>query len=772
MVVVSWLILLLYLSGLSAAGFWMEDMKHLGKSPYHPDPSYQVFRNVKDFGAAGDGVHDDTDAINQAISWGQRCEPGVCRGSTIAPAVVYFPPGTYLISNSIIDLFYTQLIGDPVNRPVIKASPSFPEYSFGLIDSNPYQPNSALAWNSTNAFFRQIRNLIIDTSALPPDFPAVGIHWPSSQATAITNCIFQLSTAPGNTHTGLFIEEGSGGLLNDLYFYGGGKAAIFGNQQYTARNLWFFNADVAIHIPWNWSWTFKSLYITDCRVGIQMDQDQKSTGSLTLLDSEFHNVDVGIITTRPILETNGTNGTLVMENVQFNAVNKAVQSPDGIALDSNNWRQGVNDLFIMGHLADENGIFGQTGYYASPSSRNPRLVNGIKYFERSKPHYSDIPAQGFYSARLFGATGDGSTDDTQALNALFNSASSNGTIAFLDAGVYVVTDTILIPPNTRVVGEALTAIIMASGSNFQDMANPRPVVQVGRSGDVGYIEWSDTFVSTRGPCAGAILIEYNLFTNGTPSGMWDVHTRIGGFAGTSLQVAECPAIKEDYSINSACIAAYMSMRVTESAGGLYSENCWFWVADHDLEDQQYSRITIYAGRGLLIESSRGQFWFSASGSEHHVLYQYQLSSTRDVYIGHMQTESAYYQPLPLARLPFPALQQINDPNFELSCQSDPTEANCEMGWGLRIMNSSNVAVYGAGIYSFFDMYSDKCAAKDSEYDCQTRIVEIAGSTDGIKLVGLSTVGTTVMITENSTDRIGARINNSTFADTLALYQPQ
>jgi glucan 1,3-beta-glucosidase len=318
----------------------------------------------------------------------------------------------------------------------------------------------------------------------------------------------------------------------------------------------------------------------------------------------------------------------------------------------------------------------------------------------------------------------------------------------------------------------LAAIIMAAGPNFQDMSNPRPVVQVGRPGDTGYVEWSDTFVSTRGPCAGAVLIEYNLFTNGTPSGMWDVHTRIGGFAGTSLQVAECPAVKEDSTINGACIAAYMSMRVTEPAGGLYTENCWFWVADHDLEDQQYSRITIYAGRGLLVESSRGQLWFSASGSEHHVLYQYQLSDTRDVYIGHMQTESAYYQPLPLARLPFPAIQQLNDPNFELACQRDPTAANCEMGWGLRILNSSNIDIYGAGIYSFFDMYSDRCAARDSEYDCQTRIVDITGNLQGIKLVGLSTVGTTVMVTENGMDRIGARINNSTFADTLALYKPQ
>lgn len=37
------------------ASFWMEDIAHQGKASFNPDPNYQVFRNVKDFGAKGDG---------------------------------------------------------------------------------------------------------------------------------------------------------------------------------------------------------------------------------------------------------------------------------------------------------------------------------------------------------------------------------------------------------------------------------------------------------------------------------------------------------------------------------------------------------------------------------------------------------------------------------------------------------------------------------------------------------------------------------------------
>lgn len=44
--------------------FWMEAIKHQGTSPFNPNTAgYQVFRNVKDFGAKGDGKTDDSDAI-------------------------------------------------------------------------------------------------------------------------------------------------------------------------------------------------------------------------------------------------------------------------------------------------------------------------------------------------------------------------------------------------------------------------------------------------------------------------------------------------------------------------------------------------------------------------------------------------------------------------------------------------------------------------------------------------------------------------------------
>lgn len=167
--------------------------------------------------------------------------------------------------------------------------------------------------------------------------------------------------------------------------------------------------------------------------------------------------------------------------------------------------------------------------------------------------------------------GNAVTDDTAALQSIINSATAAGQIVYFDAGIYRITSTLSIPPGAKIVGEEYP-IIMSSGSFFNDQTNPKPVVQVGTPGQTGQVEWSDMIVSTQGTQAGAVLIEWNLATSGTPSGMWDVHTRIGGFKGSNLQVAQCPVTASSSAVNTACIGAYMSMHITAGASNLYMEN--------------------------------------------------------------------------------------------------------------------------------------------------------------------------------------------------------
>lgn len=43
------------------------------------------------------------------------------------------------------------------------------------------------------------------------------------------------------------------------------------------------------------------------------------------------------------------------------------------------------------------------------------------------------------------------------------------------------------------------------------------------------------------------------------------------------------------------------MHITSSASGVYMENVWLWTADHDLDSASNTQISVYSGRGLLIE---------------------------------------------------------------------------------------------------------------------------------------------------------------------------
>lgn len=175
-------------------------------------------------------------------------------------------------------------------------------------------------FGSTNLFFRQIRNFIIDMTGVPHNLSVTGVHWPTAQATSIQNVVFQMSTQNGTKHQGIFIENGSGGFMNDLVFQGGLYGATFGNQQFTMRNLTFYDAVIAINQIWDWGWTYKSVSINNCSIGLSMNsggRTAQSVASVTFIDSSISNTPVGIVTAHDATSQPPTGGSLIIENVRY-----------------------------------------------------------------------------------------------------------------------------------------------------------------------------------------------------------------------------------------------------------------------------------------------------------------------------------------------------------------------------------------------------------------------------------------------------------------------
>lgn len=664
-----------------------------------------------------------------------------------------------MISAPLVQLYYTQFVGDAVTIPTIKATAGFK--GIAMLDSDPYGDGGANWYTNQNNFFRQIRNFNLDLTAMPFTTGA-GIHWQVAQATSLQNIVFTMRTDGGteNVQQGIFMDNGSGGFMTDLTFNGGKIGMFVGNQQFTTRNLTFNNCQTAVFMNWNWAWTLSGLTINNCGIGIDMAQGNTSAqtvGSVLLLDSTISNTPIGISTAYS--ETEGaTNGTLVIDNVDFstacpvavsNSANKATVLAGGSKIAS--WMQG------RGYSGPNSGSAGQGSHGAATKSAT--LLNSAgNVFTRSKPQYETVPASSFKSVKSAGAKGDGVTDDTAAIQALFNSAAATDVVYF-DHGAYVVTSTITVPKNIRITGE-MWPLIMAGGTAFKDQTNPTPVFQVGQPGDVGSVEMSDLVFETLGTQPGAIMMQWNIAESSQgSSGLWDVHFRIGGSAGTELQSDTCaknPNVTAP--ANTACEGAFLLLHITSKATA-YVENCWFWVADHELDLADHNQINIYNGRGVLISSEVGPVWMYGTSSEHSVLYNYQITNASNVYMALIQSETPYFQSNPDATTPFTTNAAYSDPVFT-------GNASVNKAWGLRIVDSTDILVYGAGLYSFFDNYDQTCLDTES---CQDNMLSIENSSP-VHMYGLSTKAAVNMVTVNGVSAALDSDNRNNFCATIALFE--
>ncbi|CAM1505217.1 Fc.00g108540.m01.CDS01 [Cosmosporella sp. VM-42] len=740
-----------------AGNWWFSDIDRQGTVAFSSGDNYKIFRNVKDYGAKGDGSTDDTAAINSAVADGNRCGQG-CDSTTITPAIIYFPPGTYMVSKPINTHYYTQLVGDFNTVPTLKATANFE--GMAVIDADPYV-NGVNWFTNQNNFFRQVRNFKIDLTGMPKTAGA-GIHWQVAQATSLQNIEFHMieDTSEQNAQVGIFMDNGSGGFMTDLTFIGGKYGAFFGNQQFTTRNLKFKNCNTAIFMNWNWVWTLHGVDIDGCGVGLDIANGGQTqlVGSVLLLDSKIANTPVGVNTVYDPAQSGGTNGTLVLDNVDMSSnVPVAVKNT------------GTGATILAGNTKIASWIQGRA--YSGGSGKavqgtqtpitKPAAILGSdgRVVTKSKPQYGDVDKSKFVSVKAKGAKGDGSTDDTKAIQAIFDSIGADE-IVYFDHGAYIITDTVKVPKNVKIVGEIWPLIMAGGNSAFKDEKNPKPVWQVGQAGDVGNVEIQDLMFETQGPQPGAILMEWNVAGETAGSaGMFDVHMRVGGSAGTKLQSDTCKKTPEKTTTaDPNCIGSFMLIHVTKEAS-VYLENTWFWVSDHELDLADHSQINIYNGRGVLIESTKGA-WLWGTASEHNQMYNYQFKNAANVYMALIQTETAYMQGNPDALTPFEVNTAFSDPDFKATCTGSDT---CARTWGFRAIDSKDIFLYGGGLYSFFNNYDQECVAANN---CQDNMISLENSS--VHMYAVSTKASVNMVTVDGKSAALDKDNRNNFCAAIAL----
>jgi len=770
-----------------SSDFWLASLGALGKQPHAGGGDYQVFRNVvEDFGADNTGESDTTEALNAAsASWnsdsvgGDRTRCGEECGNTFAQgAIVFFPGGTYKICSPVIQYYFTQFVGDPNDMPIIKGCDEF--QGIALFDVDPYIPGaSGRQWYiNQNQFFRQIRNFVFDLTEMPEstaehdqELVPTGIHWQVSQATSLQNLVFEMPTTSTTTAVGIFTENGSGGFVSDIEFNGGNIGWRAGSQQYTARDLVFNDCNTAVQMIWDWGWNWQRITVNGGSIAFNISgaggDDGQGIGSVSIIDSTIRDVSVGVLTNSSPQSPN-----IVLDNTVFENVATPVRAEGGSTLLSGN-----SDLWATGKRYYGSEGSTQTGDVTGAPPRGEGLNDDEgRLFVRSRPQYERHGLDSFLVATTDGGcSNDGSGDQASCLNKFLRDAVDAGKVAYFPAGIYAVGSTVHIPTGSVVQG-SLWSQIQGSGFYFSDMQNPKVMVRVGNRGEIGTMEITDMMFSVRGATAGAIMVEWNVAAvSQGAAAMWDSHFRVGGAIGSDLDLSTCPK----FSNNAECIAASLMLRVTSQANG-YFENVWVWVADHDndetlvgVPDSSSTQITLFSARGMLVES-QGPTWFYGGGSEHCVLYQYLFSNAKSVYLGHIQTEAPYYHPLPRPPEPFRAALAAssvtfpNDPDFS-DCQIAPEvwDDRCNYAWAVLVVDSKDVMVHSAGLYSFFNEYYQDCIPT---YNCQDRVMDVRGS-EGVVIFNLFTVGTINMANGIDDTSVPQQGNQRGFTTEVSVWVP-
>lgn len=709
--------------------FWYEEIDHNGISPFIENgESWTVFRNVKDFGAKGDGVTDDSAAITNALNYANGTlirGPSSYNtyGTTGAPAVVYFPAGTYLIKSPIQSWVYNVIMGDPINRPTIKADANW---------------NTSFVWyakqnnlDATINFYIGLKNLIFDTTAIPGSQNVSILDWSISQAVQLTNVLFNM--APGGTgHGAIMMPEGGSPLeINDCVFQGGSFGIAMNAQQYQLKGLTFQNMDIGLRMDKLFEGSCIGMTFENCRVGI--DTSNGNTGFLAVIDSYATNTEI-VINAATI---NQTQGSLVLENI---VVDGSVESTVSIA----------NKTVVRGSISGNQAWIYGNAYRAGESTNQARFdppqtitVNrpsvltptpGRTFFTMPPPTYQEYSVDQVINVKnvpFLTVHGDGETDDTVALQAVINLAALENKVLFMPHGTYIVSETILIPPNTRIVGEVVSEI-SARGPRFKNPAFPAPMVQVGLPGEIGVAQFSDIVFTLAEILPGCVLVEVNM-AGWQPGdvGFFNSHVRIGGAPGSTI-FDGCDDPKT-------CPAARLGVHLTETSSA-YIDNSWIWNSDHKLDSTTGGQHPSTAG-GILVEATRGT-WLVGIASEHSNLYQMSIYGAANVFLGFQQSETAYWQGNGSDIMPPAPWQDVlmpGEPDFSW-CAAD--DAECRMGLYQYISQSSNIFAYGGGFWTFFNNLTG-CAG-----NCQDNAAFMNNNGDDVYVFGISTHNSKNLILES------------------------
>jgi sugar lactone lactonase YvrE len=681
--------------------------RSLSASSYYPAPiddARAVYLTSKDFPVRGDGTADDSDAIQQAINKIQ---------DTTNQGILFIPTGRYRLTKTIYIWPGIRVIGFGAARPVFVLAANtrgFQQDLTYLFFFAGFRPGSASAsrtpeggtFPSVNTappdanpgtFYSAMSNIDIEIGDGNPS--AVGVRAHYAQHCFLAHMDFHIGSGLAGIHDG-------GNVAQDVHFYGG-RYGIWTRKpspgwQFTVIDATFENQREAAIREREAGLTLIRPQFKNVPTAISIDP--KYSDELWVKDARMENISGPAVV---ISNENNARTEINMENVVcrdvlvFVAYRESGEkiAGQGIAYAVKTFSHGLHfdDISSVSTIRDV--------YDAAPLSTLPNPV---------KSDIPDLPPMNTWvNIRSFGARGDGLADDTEAFR---KAIAANGAI-YLPSGQYRVTDTILLKPDTVLIGlhPSVTRIVLLDSTPaFQGAGSPKPLLETPQGGTNIVTGFG---LSTNGINPRAVAVKWMAGVN---SLMNDVRFLGGhGTVEPGATVDDNSKIWQqiynnthtaDSDIRRRWDGQYPSLWVTNGGGGTFVD---IWTPSTFAQAGLYISNTSTAGRVYELSS------------EHHVRNEVVLDHVSNWRIYALQTEeergeSGFALPLEIRSSNNITVANLHMYRVVSSYQPSP--------YAIKVMDSKNIWFRNVHCYSDSKVSFDN-AVYDQTHDVELRQREFA-----------------------------------------------
>lgn len=396
-----------------------------------PDPNAVVIEPGA-FGATGDGVADDTAALQAAIDHVQE---------TTVRGVVLIAPGRYRLTDTVHVWAGIRLIGYGTERPVVVLGKSTPGFQGGADDASrnmihftAWRPREGEPVRDANpgTFYSALSNVDIEIG--PGNPVAVGVRSHFAQHCFIAHVEFRLASGRAGV-------QQVGNEIDDCRFVGGDYGIITTKPSpswpFALIDSSFSGQQIAAICTEEGGMTIVRGRFEDVPTAVLVQPDRSE--ELFIRDSRFERITGPAFVIS--LEASARTQVNVLNSV-FDAVPVLARMRE-----SGTETAGPAARYVVHSFS--HGLH-QDGLGLKPAIET--RVDAAPIAELPSPVASDVPAAPpvaeWHSVTDSGATGDGTTDDTAAIQSAINAHR----VVFFPSGLYRVTDTIEMRPDSVLIG--------------------------------------------------------------------------------------------------------------------------------------------------------------------------------------------------------------------------------------------------------------------------------------------------------------------------------